>query len=225
MDVSSFLLRVLFLALPGILCFFLYRKLTTPRSRSNWEDFLLIGIFALLSYLGYWILTQLAEVVWGKHCPIRFYDALFDEKMAIPPGEVSWASFLGVLLGFVAAFVENRKLVNRVARKVGVTNRYGDDDVWNYFHNIPREHQWAIVRDLKTGLVYVGWIHIFSDSEKERELILEQVEVFDERARLLYTTASLYVCRDKYDLTIELPPVTVPSQGEHVAGVEEKRDD
>ena len=74
-----------------------------------------------------------------------------------------------------------------------------------FLHNAPRDKQWAFVRDHKLRLTYYGWIDVFSDAGAERELILTQVDVFDERSNHLYSTPTLYICRAKEDVSIEFP--------------------
>ena len=125
MTISSFLLRVLFLGLPGIICFFLFRTFTSPRARKSWEDALQIGVFALLSYLSYAAGFLCVRWVVGATWRTRFYGALFDEKTPLPLDEVTWACLSGVVLAFVAAGVHNRKLINKLARKAR-----GDQQVW-----------------------------------------------------------------------------------------------
>ena len=69
-----------------------------------------------------------------------------------------------------------------------------------------RNIKWVFVRDHKVNLIYYGVIDVYSDSEKERELILRKVDVLDnETGDTLYNVEVMYVCRDKHDLTIEAP--------------------
>jgi hypothetical protein len=63
---------------------------------------------------------------------------------------------------------------------------------------------WVIVRDHKVDLVYYAKISLFSDSGEKRELTLEDVEVYDTSWKLQYHTEKLYICRDDFDLSIEL---------------------
>lgn len=128
--------------------------------------------------------------------PLRWQDPLF-------------ASILGIIVGFVASYFQRYKVINRLGRLLRATNRYGDEDVWEYFHNSPQTPEWLIVRDHKTDLVYFGAIHVFSDTGKERELLMEDVDVFSnqEPVTKLYSVSSMYLCRAPHDLTIENWPV------------------
>jgi len=59
MSLSSFLIRIIFLALPGIIASIIYRKLIGRRVRKDWEDYVEIAIFSLLSYAFYGLAWQL----------------------------------------------------------------------------------------------------------------------------------------------------------------------
>ena len=70
------------------------------------------------------------------------------------------------------------------------------------------EYEWVIVRDHKINLLYFGWIQAYSDSYKERELLMGDVSVCDnESGEFIYETEWLYFCRNKYDITIEIPKI------------------
>jgi hypothetical protein len=49
-SLSSFLIRIIFLALPGIVGSIIYRRLKGKSSLKDWEDVLEILLFSLLSY-------------------------------------------------------------------------------------------------------------------------------------------------------------------------------
>ncbi len=86
------------------------------------------------------------------------------------------------------------------------------------------------MRDHKLDLVYFGWIEVFSDSEKERELLLRDVKVYSNTTgEHLYDASVIYIARDRYDLTLEVPMVeqissettqTINREAEHGQGDE-----
>lgn len=143
---------------------------------------------------------------WSKG-ELSFFKAILDEKVAIAWSEIIIASLIGVPVAFSASAFHTYKLANRIGRFIRVTRRFGDEDVWDYFNNLPDipEYEWVFVRDHKTGLVYFGWIYAYSDSEKDRELLMCDVDVYtNDKGEFLYKTGMLYLCRDRYDLTIEM---------------------
>lgn len=207
MALSSFLLRIMFLALPGMVARILYRKLKGHASLKDWEDVFEILLFSLLSYALYGLGTEILNGVGLTHSAVTSFQAFLDEKVPISWHEVTIASLIGVVLAFVASALYRHKSINRIGRFLRVTRRFGDEDVWNFLNNIPGV-SWVFVRDHKLDLLYFGWISVYSDSEKERELLLRDVRVYtSSTSELLYEVSLMYISRDRYDLTIEVPTV------------------
>ncbi len=207
MDANGFLVRVIFLAVPGIVSYMLFRKLAGKAKCEKWEEWCKIILFSLIIYGTYSLLVWLSGLSgWGSG-ELVFFKAALDNKVAIDWSEIIIASLIGVPVALIAVAIQTYRLVHSLGRLVRVTRKSGDEDVWDYFHNLPNE--WVFVRDHKTGLVYYGWIHTYSESEKERELLMEDVDVYADSNEdtsyqsVLYQMKKLFLCRDKRDLTIE----------------------
>jgi hypothetical protein len=54
-------------------------------------------------------------------------------------------------------------------------------------------------------LVYFGTIRKYSESERDRELVIEDVSVHSAEGELMYECKAIYISRKTDDLTIELP--------------------
>jgi hypothetical protein len=207
MNLSSFLIRIIFLSLPGVVASTIYRKLRGKTVLKDWEDVIEMGLFALLSYLFY------ALAIGAIHGDLSgapsVLNAFYDEKISITWREILPASGVGVILAFAASFLYTHKIVNRLGRSLRVTRRFGDEDVWTYFNNVP-DLYWVIVRDHKLDLAYYGWIQVYSDSDKERELLLRDVKVYNNStSEFRYEASAMYLCRDRYSLTLEVPETRV----------------
>ncbi|MHC4439565.1 MAG: hypothetical protein ACYS3S_19585 [Planctomycetota bacterium] len=217
MEASGFLVRVIFLAVPGIVCYMLFRKLAGRSKCQKWEEWCKIILFSLIIYGTYSLLVWiLGFFCWGKG-ELVFFKAILDEYEPIKWSEIIIASLIGVPVALIATTIQTYRVVNFLGRKIRVTKRSGDDDVWDYFHNLPDtpEHEWVFVRDHKTGLVYFGFIRAYSESEKERELLLGDVDVYASgKDEILYRRVMLFLCRDKKDLTIEIPVIDSESHEE-----------
>ncbi len=59
MSISSFLIRIILLVIPGIIGSLLYRSLRGKASRKDWEDYLEILVFSFLAYGVYGLLVRL----------------------------------------------------------------------------------------------------------------------------------------------------------------------
>ena len=55
MQFSFFVIRLVFLAFPGIFACFIYRKLKGRPNLKDWEDLLEIALFSFFNYLIYWL--------------------------------------------------------------------------------------------------------------------------------------------------------------------------
>ncbi len=132
--------------------------------------------------------------------------AFVDDSIPIDWAGVCWATIIGVVLAIVASLAHRWSWLSRSARLLKLSNRSGDEDIWDYFINMPST-VWVFVRDHKLDLIYYGYIAGFSESGADRELLLGDVDVFrnTEPSKRLYSTQALYVSRERYDLTIELP--------------------
>ena len=88
-----------------------------------------------------------------------------------------------------------------------VTPKFGQPNVWSFALNA-NEVKWATVRDLQNNLMFQGYIRAFSDVEDPAEILLTQVCVYNEKTgERLYEADTIYLARDKSNLTIEFPIV------------------
>ena len=208
MAVSAFLIRIIFLAVPGIVSYMLFRKLSGRTKREKWEELCQVILFSLIIYGTYSACVWFFGLFGLGRGELIFFKAVFNESVSIEWDEIIIACLLGIPVAFIASVIHTYKLINLFGRLIRVTRRFGDEDVWDFFHNLPKEvgHEWVFVRDHKTGLVYFGWIYAYSDSEKERELLMVDVDVYtNDESKFLYEAGMMYLCRDRYDLTIEIP--------------------
>ncbi len=205
-DVNVTLLRLAFLALPGAIALRVYQTLTGYRSRKNWEDFFDLVIFSLFSYALLGFIKLLLSVAGVMERDSRtFLFMLWNPDSRIPWGEILCAVLIGILTAYGASYMRKYKLINRFGQRIGATNRVGDEDIWEFFHNSSAAG-WVYVRDLRHGKVYYGWISHFSDSGKDRELILQEVIVYDkDTGQEVERIGTLYLSRASEDLTIEVP--------------------
>lgn len=216
MSVSAFLIRIIFLFLPGIIASSLFRLLRGRNPRKDWEDYREIIVFAAISYGLYGIFIQLLSLVFSGIPDFVFFDVLLDERQELNLTEVLGASAVGVIISFLATYIHTHKWLNRIGHAFRLTNHFGDADVWSHFHNIPDPaFDWIIVRDHRVGLVYYGSVAIFSDSGQDRELLMRDAKVYsNEDGKLLYTVAHLYFSRKCNELSMEIP-VASPASGSH----------
>lgn len=205
MEISGSLVRILILLLPGGLACSLYWKLTGRNSQKDWEDLLDIILFSLVSYGVFGLVLNVIKLILPS-IPRRFsaFAPFLDSKQPLDLWEIVLVCFVAILLSIGMATATNGLWLFRLARRFKITSRVNELDVWTYLNDHLSNSRWVIVRDQKLGLTYRGWIGAYSDSAKERELLLQDVDVFSDGAEPDYSMASLYLSRNRDDLSIEL---------------------
>lgn len=211
MSLSSFLMRIVFLVMPGILTSLLYRHIRGKTQRRDWEDYLEIFVFSLIDY-GLYNLCALILSKLGLHLEVTVFREFLVETEPVYGNRIIYAALIGIPVAIAAAYIDEYKLIHKFARYIKATRRFGDEDVWDYLNRSP-DIKWVYVRDHKHDLYYFGWIQAWSDPYKERELLLREVDVFkNSTAEHLYTTDVVYLSRARDDLTIEANLVSnIPS--------------
>ena len=227
MPTSAFAIRLLFWALPGILGTEVYRKLRGGEL-DTWGLVFEILIFALSSYL--LVIVVLNALTLASHHPATgavgnipttapssqpvrsqrwsdfgLLEAISDDKSLPAWTAILLGSVSALVLAFVAAFIHNHRVVNRMGQRLGVSRRQADEDIWELFLS-SMEGKWILVRDLENKLAYFGVVRMYSDSGRDREILMTSVDVLDsDTAAHQYTTPTLYICRDKDKLIVEVP--------------------
>lgn len=207
---TEFTFGLLVIGTPGAVCYFLCQKLIGKPKRTTLEVILLIFLFAVLGYALASFTMAAASMLLGNGFRSELLESALHARLTPTLGQTVQVVAAGVVLAYLLSYLARFNVVNLIGQKIGATRRYGDEDVWHYFHNAPDDQKnggWIMVRDLRAGLVYYGAISTWSDSGMERELVLYDVSVYtNDGAEHLYDVAHLYVSRDRHDLTIEVPP-------------------
>lgn len=68
------------------------------------------------------------------------------------------------------------------------------------FRTLPSIHPIAAVeyvhfRDFANNIVYAGWVKEFSETDKLRELVLRDVQVYDFEGNMLFETPLIYLAQ------------------------------
>jgi Family of unknown function (DUF6338) len=120
--------------------------------------------------------------------------------------EILWATGIGLVLAIVWIYAGTYKWLTRFLQSIRATKTYGDEDVWDYTFNSPIPAvEYVHFRDFENKLVYAGWVKEYSETEKLRELVLRDTQVFDFEGALQYEIPMLYRARSPDNIHIEFP--------------------
>jgi len=206
-DISALTVKLLVLFLPGIITRMMIERLTVPHDRSQLYFFLHAFVSGVLAYVEYGlILFTWNWAVHGKaRADIRFLANLVDSSEPLAYVEVLSVCGIAIINGFLLSALINRNLLNRLARVLRVTKKFGNFDVWGYVCNSPIDSlKWVRIRDHRHDLCYEGWVEAFSDTNAGCEVFIREVRVFkNESGEFLYAVPGVYSALDPRDVTIE----------------------
>lgn len=207
MDISELTVKLLFLFLPGIITRLMIERLTVPHDKNQLYFFLHAFTAGVLAYTEYGLaLAAWSLAVQGEaRVDVHFLSNLVDSKQPLVYNEVVSVCAIAIINGFVLSALINRSYLNRFARWLGATKRFGNFDVWGYVCNSPIDSlKWVRVRDHRHDICYEGWVEAFSDTNSGCELFLREVRVFkNESGEPLYSIPGIYLSQDPEDVAIE----------------------
>lgn len=212
MEISALTLKLIFLLIPGALATIIFKMLTIRHKENSDFMFVIMSIMqGMFSYLILQILVfiyVLAYNLLSDNCRVLNFEAIntfknISDSSSIPYLEIFAASIISIILGFVITYIDHHKLVIKIAKKLGVTNKYGDENLFSYFLNSP-DTQWVYIRDIDKSLCYSGFVRSFSETNEFKEIHLEQVTVYNYPDSIeLYEIERIYLCLPKDRLIIE----------------------
>ncbi len=65
----------------------------------------------------------------------------------------------------------------------------------------------SIIGTSRKKIVYSGWVSVFSETDRLRELVLKDSEVYDFDGNFLYQIPYVYLSRKPDDMHLEFPYV------------------
>ena len=208
MELSALTLRVLLLFFPGVLCALILHALTSHRERTTAQFLTSAFVLGVWTYLVLAVVRGVGARVmdaagWWMPPRITFFDVLLSESTVISWGEIGSSAVLAMCLALVLAAARNHNLLHRIAERLRISRQFGETDVWGHFMNSP-EVRWISVRDLTADRVYQGWLDAFSDSGAEPQLLLRDVEVYqNSTGTKLYERKRVYLAPNKHAVAIE----------------------
>lgn len=200
MNLGDLAFRLIIILFPGIISTMLYRRLVIKK---KWES-IDIGLNALLFGIITYLILQLVYLAINKG-ELIIWQRLQDNQ-SVPYFEILNASILSVFVAFLSAFIVNKQYINKTANLIKVTTKYGENNLFYTFlssNDVTEVH----VKDPINNLIYTGYLKYFSEDEDVREIVLEDVDVFEyETAKHMNSLKSVYLNRAKSDnLIIEIP--------------------
>jgi hypothetical protein len=215
-------LKILFLLIPGIIALGVIKSIGPRRPRSDFENGLQIFIYGVVCYaiagllegLYLWkCLPPAGKSFWETILASSLGLATLNPEAGLGTGQIAFATGVAVVVGCSVAKLQTHSIPHRLLRKLGLTKRTNEVDIWELTLNSPNIDSWVTVRHHDNGKVYQGWVRGYSDGGDERELLLADVTVYapSEGTNELVevdTIPVLYLGLDRKNAVLELKDVT-----------------
>jgi hypothetical protein len=167
-------LKILFLLIPGIIALGVVKSIGPKRPRSDLESGLQIFIYGVVCYLFAGLLEGIC--VWKGSSGASFWAtiaasslglATLNSEAGLGSGQIAFATAIAIVVGCFVANVQTHSIPHRILRKLQLTKRSNEVDMWELTLNSPDIDSWVIVRH-DNGKVYQGWVRGYSDGGDER---------------------------------------------------------
>ncbi|HLX52866.1 MAG TPA: hypothetical protein VKR58_02940 [Aquella sp.] len=193
-------LKLIIILIPGALGAIIINRLTIHK---DWSPFIytlnaiIIGLFGyLMLQLTLSLITFLRNLCsctcHYEYKSLEIWNTISDSKV-IPYKEVLGASFFGIILGFLGAYLDYNGIINKLGKKLKISNKYGDENLFSHFLN-DKETENVYIRSIKDNLTYRGSINSYSENDSVSEIVLDTVSVYNYTdSELLYEIDKIYL--------------------------------
>lgn len=201
MDISSLTIKIIILLIPGLISYFIYKRITNRQTKRS--DLMFIAISILLGTLSYLALQIFCfKIDCFGYESLKTFE-LLSKDTAIPYKEVFGASIFGVIIAYLFTFIDSYNVVNNIAIKIRASKKVNDENLFSIFLG-NKDITWVYIRDIKNSLTYRGWIYSFSENEEGKEIVLKEVTVYTYPETVkLYDIASIYLNFGHENMIIE----------------------
>jgi hypothetical protein len=204
MKIDLLFVQFAIIFLPGLIWAGLDSRYALKSKPSEFEYILRAFLFGMASY----------GITFGIYAALGWPFSLADISDAATKGlftpatfkEIAATTFVGLVLAILWLYASNYKWDTRFLQKIRATKTYGDEDVWDFTFNSPiAAVEYVHFRDFANKIVYAGWVKEFSETEKLRELVLRDAQIYDFEGNLLFETPLVYLARDPENIHVEFP--------------------
>lgn len=201
---SELTIKLIIILIPGAISTLIFGKLILHKEWTSFRFVLYSILFGIISYL----LLQFGINLINLFPSIKLSDLTIWKNLNntafIPYKEVGFASIISVITAFIASFIENKKIINKVAGFFGISGKYGDENLYSMFLN-SKNVEFIYLRDIKNQLTYHGWVKSFCETENVSEIRLCEVAVYNySDSEFLYEVGEVYLSLNKQEIIIEL---------------------
>jgi hypothetical protein len=197
-----FILQIAIIFVPGIIWERIDSMFALGVKPSQFDIIRRSFSFGLAAY----VITYYIYLLFGR--PFEFVQIKANEQFI--SGRLAEEIFAGSLVAFLCSigflYVMNYKLLHRALQAIRATRKFGDEDAWDFTFSLSSPNvQYVHFRDFDRKITYAGWVELFSETDKIRELVLRNAIVYDFHGAKLFESPRVYLARPVDNIDIEFP--------------------
>ena len=200
MKIDAAALQLLILATPGLIWALFESSL---RNQAKVQQFLFTVKVLVYGLISFALLGVIYSKFGWQFDVLNFSNgATFASRL----DEILWSVPVAIVLAMISVANQTHGWSTSFLRSVGITDFSGTDDIWEFSLSIHgRQGEYVYVRDFEHDLAYFGYVLAYSDGTEKREILLEDVEVYDLDGALLYKLERIYLSLSCEGARIEFP--------------------
>lgn len=208
---TQLVVTLIVIMLPGIIAAIVSDKITF---HSKWGAFK-FGLYSLvlgvLSYAGLQGFYLIFDIIRAGGLPVQWswlgiWQATLKAEAGVNSNEVFWATVFAFPVAFLSSFCINHKIFNKAARHLGVSTKFGDENLFSHFMG-GKDVDWIYVRDKADDLTYEGQLISFAENPTCHEVVLADVRIYRySDSEFLYEVPFVYLCKPFGSIIIEVVP-------------------
>lgn len=208
---NTLVLTLALIFLPGIIWARLDAKYASQTKPTQFDLILNVFVFGLIAYVVTYIIYLIPCI--QKFAVFNLVALDVDDKKAQSilneniVDDILVATFVSLVLAPIWLSLKHHKIITRILQKLKVTNRYGDEDVWDFtLNSTEKTTRYVNLRDIRTGVTFSGYVEVFSETPALRELLLRNVCAYDtDSGEPVFEIPRLYLAREPKEITMEFP--------------------
>jgi hypothetical protein len=200
---SELTVKLIILLIPGAIATLIFGKLILHKEWDSFKFVLYSILFGAFSFLILQIVLNVLNFICDSFIDTLTIWNTLTNAQKMPYEEIIYSTVISIFLSFGVSRIENKKVISKIAKKLGVSNKYGDENLFSRFLNSSNTN-FVYVRDIKNNLTYHGWVKSFAESENLSEIRLCDVIVYTYiNCEKIYEVPEVYLSFSKQDIIIE----------------------
>lgn len=198
--------QFLLFLVPGFVVYTEYRYLTAKKDSVELQDVAFLFLASIVSFLGGDLLVIAVNLLPGADLqPVDVIGLLCGSTESLTTAGFAFAIAAAAVIGIAAVAVQEKGPLFRLLNRLGISRKADNKDVWD---SLFEKETWIVLRDHVTGNTYFGQVDRYSDNGEQRELLLEDVHVWeadvDETGDDGYHMEKVYISRGPSEFVIEI---------------------